>query len=212
MTAMADYSRVSPRNRCIAAPDRVSRGCALRRFAAEAVAGHHPWTRWAMKEWVTADASKQDRPPVVTKPNLRCRKRSRACRGLGPLRASGSKVRVYRRAESRGRRGGAQGLGLDELNTWNLRTLYYYESSTGRASQREFVHALNRHGMVGSMGRVGAAGDNAAMESFFSLLEPEPCSTDDPPGQWRRWTRRGCARRTGPARRLPGQEVRDQPH
>ena len=32
-------------------------------------------------------------------------------------------------------------------------------------------HALNRHGMVGSMGRVGAAGDNAAMESFFSLLQ-----------------------------------------
>ena len=28
-----------------------------------------------------------------------------------------------------------------------------------------------RHDMVGSMGRVGAAGDNAAMESFFSLLQ-----------------------------------------
>jgi len=27
------------------------------------------------------------------------------------------------------------------------------------------------HSMVGSMGRVGAAGDNAAMESFFSLLQ-----------------------------------------
>jgi putative transposase len=36
---------------------------------------------------------------------------------------------------------------------------------------RKFVHALNRHDMVGSMGRVGAAGDNAAMESFFSLLQ-----------------------------------------
>ncbi|MGW5229382.1 IS3 family transposase [Nocardia niigatensis] len=36
---------------------------------------------------------------------------------------------------------------------------------------RRFVHALNRHRMVGSMGRVGAAGDNAAMESFFSLLQ-----------------------------------------
>ena len=32
-------------------------------------------------------------------------------------------------------------------------------------------HALNLHHMVGSMGRVGAAGDNAAMESFFSLLQ-----------------------------------------
>ena len=36
---------------------------------------------------------------------------------------------------------------------------------------RRFVHALCRHEMVGSMGRVGAAGDNAAMESFFSLLQ-----------------------------------------
>jgi putative transposase len=45
---------------------------------------------------------------------------------------------------------------------------------TDRGSQfrsRKFVHALNRHGMIGSMGRVGAAGDNAAMESFFSLLQ-----------------------------------------
>ncbi|GAB2863269.1 hypothetical protein GCM10027026_11440 [Myroides odoratimimus subsp. xuanwuensis] len=33
------------------------------------------------------------------------------------------------------------------------------------------MHALNRHDMVGSMGRVGAAGDNAAMESFFALLQ-----------------------------------------
>jgi putative transposase len=45
---------------------------------------------------------------------------------------------------------------------------------TDRGSQfrsRKFVHALNRHAIVGSMGRVGAAGDNAAMESFFALLQ-----------------------------------------
>jgi putative transposase len=35
---------------------------------------------------------------------------------------------------------------------------------------RKFA-ALAHHGMVGSMGRVGAAGDNAAMESFFALLQ-----------------------------------------
>jgi transposase InsO family protein len=34
-----------------------------------------------------------------------------------------------------------------------------------------FVTALKHHGLVGSMGRVGACGDNAAMESFFSLLQ-----------------------------------------
>jgi putative transposase len=36
---------------------------------------------------------------------------------------------------------------------------------------RKFVQALNRHQLTGSMGRVGAAGDNAAMESFFALLQ-----------------------------------------
>ena len=36
---------------------------------------------------------------------------------------------------------------------------------------RKFVHALYRHHLIGSMGQVGAAGDNAAMESFFSLLQ-----------------------------------------
>jgi len=36
---------------------------------------------------------------------------------------------------------------------------------------RKMAAALNRHGMVGSMGRVASAGDNAAMESFWSLLQ-----------------------------------------
>lgn len=36
---------------------------------------------------------------------------------------------------------------------------------------RSFVAELKRHHLVGSMGRVGACGDNAAMESFFSLLQ-----------------------------------------
>lgn len=36
---------------------------------------------------------------------------------------------------------------------------------------RKFLRALIHHHLVGSMGRVGAAGDNAAMESFFSLLQ-----------------------------------------
>jgi transposase InsO family protein len=36
---------------------------------------------------------------------------------------------------------------------------------------RKFVHALVGNGLQGSMGRVGACGDNAAMESFFALLQ-----------------------------------------
>jgi putative transposase len=34
-----------------------------------------------------------------------------------------------------------------------------------------YVKALHRNGLVGSMGRVGACGGNAAMESFFALLQ-----------------------------------------
>jgi transposase InsO family protein len=34
-----------------------------------------------------------------------------------------------------------------------------------------FVVALKNNGLAGSMGRVGACGDNAAMESFFALLQ-----------------------------------------
>lgn len=36
---------------------------------------------------------------------------------------------------------------------------------------RKFVYTLHRNGLRGSMGRVGACGDNAAMESFFALLQ-----------------------------------------
>jgi len=45
---------------------------------------------------------------------------------------------------------------------------------TDRGSQfraRKVHRSLARHRMVGSMGQVGSAGDNAAMESFFSLLQ-----------------------------------------
>ena len=36
---------------------------------------------------------------------------------------------------------------------------------------RKMQRALTHHSMVGSMGHVGSAADNAAMESFFSLLQ-----------------------------------------
>jgi putative transposase len=36
---------------------------------------------------------------------------------------------------------------------------------------RKFVNTLRRNSLRGSMGRVGACGDNAAMESFFALLQ-----------------------------------------
>ncbi|NYJ66189.1 transposase InsO family protein [Pseudoclavibacter chungangensis] len=38
---------------------------------------------------------------------------------------------------------------------------------------RKMLRALARHRMVGSMGKVGSSGDNAAMDSFFALLQKE---------------------------------------
>lgn len=41
-----------------------------------------------------------------------------------------------------------------------------------QAGQAKCIHALSKIGSpAGAMGRVGAAGDNAAMGSFFSLLQ-----------------------------------------
>lgn len=52
--------------------------------------------------------------------------------------------------------------------------------NSDRGSQfrsRKYQHELDRHGLVGSMGRVGAAGDNAAMESFFALVQKNVLNT-----------------------------------
>ena len=46
-----------------------------------------------------------------------------------------------------------------------------------------FVSTLAEHHLTGSMGKVGACGDNAAMESFFSLLQKNVLDT-------RRWDTR----------------------
>jgi putative transposase len=46
-----------------------------------------------------------------------------------------------------------------------------HHSDAGQFRSRQFVHALSHNGLRGSMGRVGACGDNAAMESFFALLQ-----------------------------------------
>jgi len=47
-----------------------------------------------------------------------------------------------------------------------------FHSDRGSQFRAGKVHrALARHGLVGSMGQVGSAGDNAAMESFFALLQ-----------------------------------------
>ncbi|WP_396415669.1 IS3 family transposase [Kocuria sp. PD6] len=52
---------------------------------------------------------------------------------------------------------------------------------------RKFVHELAHHDLVGSMGRVGACADNAAMESFFALLQKNVLDRQ-------RWSSRGDLR------------------
>lgn len=42
---------------------------------------------------------------------------------------------------------------------------------------KKFVRVLRSHGLAGSVGRVGACGDNVAMESFFSLLQKNVLNT-----------------------------------
>ena len=39
------------------------------------------------------------------------------------------------------------------------------------------MRLLKNNGLVGSMGRVASAGDNAAMESFFALLQQNVLNT-----------------------------------
>ena len=47
----------------------------------------------------------------------------------------------------------------------------YHSDGGGQLRFRKFVHALGRHDMVGSIGKVGACGDVAAMDSFFALSQ-----------------------------------------
>ena len=53
----------------------------------------------------------------------------------------------------------------------------------GQFRARKVHRTLARYGLVGSMGQVGTAADNAAMESFFALLQKNVLNT-------RRWATR----------------------
>ena len=50
-------------------------------------------------------------------------------------------------------------------------TLVIHSDRGSQFRSHAFVRTLRTHGLTGSMGRVGACGDNAAMESFFALLQ-----------------------------------------
>jgi transposase InsO family protein len=50
-------------------------------------------------------------------------------------------------------------------------TVIIHSDRGSQFRSKAFVRTLKHNGLTGSMGRVGACGDNAAMESFFSLLQ-----------------------------------------
>jgi len=47
----------------------------------------------------------------------------------------------------------------------------FTRTEPGQFRSRAFRAVLSAAGLTGSMGRVASAGDNAAMESFFALLQ-----------------------------------------
>jgi transposase InsO family protein len=50
-------------------------------------------------------------------------------------------------------------------------TVAVYSDRGSQFRAHAYVRTLKAHGLTGSMGRAGACGDNAAMESFFALLQ-----------------------------------------
>lgn len=50
-------------------------------------------------------------------------------------------------------------------------TVIVHSDRGGQFRARKFQAVLKAHGLTGSMGRVSSAGDNAAMESFYALLQ-----------------------------------------
>jgi putative transposase len=50
-------------------------------------------------------------------------------------------------------------------------TVVVHSDRGGQFRLHRYQRTLRAHGLTGSMGRVSSAGDNAAMESFFSLLQ-----------------------------------------
>jgi transposase InsO family protein len=62
-------------------------------------------------------------------------------------------------------------------------TVVVHSDRGGQFRARSYIAVLKANGLAGSMGRVSSAGDNAAMESFYSLLQKNVLDR-------RRWTTR----------------------
>jgi len=56
------------------------------------------------------------------------------------------------------------------LSSGIVSSLIVHSDRGSQSRSRKFITALKYHGLVDSIGRVGAAGDNAATESFLGPL------------------------------------------
>lgn len=65
----------------------------------------------------------------------------------------------------------ANALEMAVTHRGNPRCVVVHSDRGSQFRSDRFLKTLRRHKLHGSMGQVGAAGDNAAMESFFSLLQ-----------------------------------------
>lgn len=57
------------------------------------------------------------------------------------------------------------------VHRWNPTGTVVHSDRGNQFRSKKFVRSLGDAGLLGSMGRVGACADNAAMESFFALLQ-----------------------------------------
>ena len=63
------------------------------------------------------------------------------------------------------------------INGYDVTGCIVHSDRGAQFRSNKYLRELKNHGLVGSMGRVGSAGDNAAMESFFSLLQRNVLNT-----------------------------------
>lgn len=64
------------------------------------------------------------------------------------------------------------------INDYDVTGCIVHSDRGAQFRSSKYLRELKNHGLVGSMGRVGSAGDNAAMESFFSLLQRNVLNTN----------------------------------
>ncbi len=160
-----------PRERAIRKAVDLRRDPATRTGALRRVGEHLGINPETLRNWVhQAEIDEGHRPSVTTaeaqrgSPSWSGRTgRSRRCRPAGTSHTA-------RTGRGAGMESGDAGRSLQRASTVTATSRCGIHRLNPINFEAGSSCALNRHGIVGSMGRVGAAGDTTAMESYFSLL------------------------------------------